>query len=69
MTIQDITRLTGSLVLYMYVGLGKKYTVEDDMTINDIKKIVAQMTIEEKAALCSGREFWHTKKVDRLDVP
>ena len=69
MTIQDITRLTGSLVFYMYVGLGKIYTVEDDMTINDIKKIVAQMTIEEKAALCSGREFWHTKKVDRLDVP
>jgi beta-glucosidase len=30
---------------------------------------VARMTLEEKASLCSGRDFWTTKPVDRLDVP
>ena len=27
------------------------------------------MTLEEKAGLCSGEDFWHTKKVDRLGIP
>lgn len=27
------------------------------------------MTLEEKAGLCSGFDFWHTKAVKRLDVP
>lgn len=30
----------------------------------DIKKIVAEMTLEEKAGLCSGADFWHTKAVE-----
>lgn len=35
----------------------------------DIKKIVSQMTLEEKAGLCSGQDFWHTKAVERLGIP
>lgn len=35
----------------------------------DVKKIVSQMTLEEKAGLCSGLDFWHTKSVERLGVP
>ena len=35
----------------------------------DIKKIIGQMTLEEKAGLCSGADFWKTKAVERLDVP
>ena len=35
----------------------------------DIKKLVSQMTLEEKAGLCSGLDFWHTKPVERLGVP
>jgi len=35
----------------------------------DIKNIVARMTLEEKASLCSGADFWHTKAVERLGVP
>lgn len=35
----------------------------------DIKKLVAQMTLEEKAGLCSGRDTWHTKGIERLGVP
>lgn len=33
-----------------------------------IKELVAQMTLEEKAGLCSGLDFWHTKPVERLGV-
>ncbi len=35
----------------------------------DIKKLVGEMTLEEKAGLCSGADFWHTKTVNRLNVP
>ncbi len=35
----------------------------------DVKKLVSQMTLEEKAGLCSGLDFWHTKPVERLNVP
>lgn len=35
----------------------------------DTKKIVSQMTLEEKAKLCSGADFWHTEAVQRLGVP
>ena len=34
----------------------------------DIKATVAQMTLEEKAGLLSGLDFWHTKPVERLGV-
>ena len=35
----------------------------------DIKALIAQMTLEEKAGLCSGADFWHTKAVERLGIP
>lgn len=35
----------------------------------DVKKVVSQMTLEEKASLLSGSDFWHTKAVERLNVP
>ena len=35
----------------------------------NIKKIVGQMTLEEKAGMCSGRDFWHLKGVERLNIP
>ena len=35
----------------------------------NIKQLVSQMTLEEKAGLCSGLDFWHTKAVERLGVP
>ena len=35
----------------------------------DIRKLVSEMTLEEKAGLCSGLDFWHTKPVERLGVP
>lgn len=35
----------------------------------DLKKLIGQMTLEEKASLCSGADFWHTKPVERLGIP
>ena len=35
----------------------------------DIQALISQMTLEEKAGLCSGLDFWHTKPVERLGVP
>ncbi|MBQ6702142.1 MAG: glycoside hydrolase family 3 C-terminal domain-containing protein [Clostridia bacterium] len=35
----------------------------------DIKHIVSQLTLEEKASLCSGADDWHTEKIDRLGIP
>ena len=35
----------------------------------DIQKLVSEMTLMEKAGLCSGADFWHTKPVERLGVP
>lgn len=35
----------------------------------NIKKIIKDMTLEEKAAFCSGADFWHTKAVERLGIP
>ncbi len=39
------------------------------MTADKIKELVAQMTLEEKASMCSGGDFWHTEAVERLGIP
>lgn len=33
------------------------------------KDLVAQMTLEEKASLCSGKNFWYLKGIERLGLP
>lgn len=33
------------------------------------EELVAQMTLSEKASLCSGADFWHTKGIERLGLP
>ncbi len=39
------------------------------MELAKIRALIAQMTLEEKASLCSGADMWHTKTVERLGVP
>ena len=34
-----------------------------------IKEIIKEMTLEEKASLCSGGDFWHLKGIERLGIP
>lgn len=35
----------------------------------DIKGLINQMTLEEKVALCSGKDLWNTKDIKRLNIP
>lgn len=35
----------------------------------NIDTIIKELTLEEKAGLCSGADFWHTKASERLDIP
>ena len=35
----------------------------------DVEKLVAELTLEEKAALTAGEDFWSTVAVDRLGIP
>lgn len=35
----------------------------------DLKKLISEMTLEEKASLCSGSDFWHTRGMERLGIP
>ena len=39
------------------------------MDAEKIRDLVKQMTLEEKAGMCSGADFWHTKSVERLEIP
>ena len=34
-----------------------------------IQSLISQMTLEEKAGMCSGADFWHLKGVERLGIP
>ena len=36
---------------------------------NKIKELLSKLTLEEKAGLCSGKDFWRTKPVERLGIP
>ena len=31
--------------------------------------LISQMTLKEKASLCSGKDFWHLKSIERLGLP
>ena len=31
--------------------------------------LISKMTVEEKASLCSGRDMWHFKGIERLGIP
>ena len=37
--------------------------------ILDIEALLTQLTLEEKAALCTGATAWTTVAVDRLGIP
>jgi len=35
----------------------------------NLKELIKQMTLEEKAGLCSGADFWNTLGIERLGIP
>jgi beta-glucosidase len=54
----DFISLISSLILFR----------RDAITMQKIKDLIAQMTLEDKAALCSGKDFWNLKNIDRLGI-
>lgn len=39
------------------------------MTLPDVAAILSQLSLEEKVGLCSGRDFWHLKPLERFGLP
>ena len=39
------------------------------MRKEEVKSLVSRMTLEEKAGMCSGADFWHLKSIERLGIP
>jgi beta-glucosidase len=37
--------------------------------MDNIKNIISKLTLEEKASLCSGQDFWQLKGIERLGIP
>jgi beta-glucosidase len=35
----------------------------------DVPALLGELSLEEKASLCSGSDFWHTQAVERLGIP
>lgn len=35
----------------------------------NVAELIAQMTLEEKAGMCVGFDFWHLKGIERLGIP
>jgi beta-glucosidase len=42
---------------------------EKEINMKNISSLIAQMTLEEKAALCTGASPWTTTPVERLGIP
>lgn len=52
------------------ITMNLKAQVQEEKDIQKkITQLISELTIEEKVALCSGRDDWSTKPIDRLDIP
>ena len=62
--------IAGALLL-LSAAYTSKRSPQDRLTVNDAKidAIISQMTLEEKCALLSGKDVWHTRAVERLGIP
>jgi beta-glucosidase len=44
--------------------------MEENFDFTDkIEQLIGQLSLEEKASICSGRDDWSTQPVERLDIP
>ena len=48
-------------------GLTQRTPVERRISV--YARLLAELTLEEKASLCLGSDFWHTAPVPRLGIP
>ena len=53
--------------LFLLVSLFSSHTTTAQM--DNIDRIIDQLTLEEKASLCVGKDMWHTQEIERLGIP
>ena len=39
------------------------------MSNTTIRQLLAELTLEEKAMLCTGKDFWNLHGIERLNLP
>lgn len=65
--------LTNGLLLLTFIFAGSvliaQPLVDEEAIQAKIKKVLPQLTLEEKASLCSGRDDWSSKPIERLNIP
>ena len=47
---------------------GIDFLIGAEMT-EEVKTILNELSLEEKMALCSGKDFWHTEAVNCAELP
>ena len=59
------------LLFGFFIMANSLYALELDSI--DLKKkvteLILQLTSQEKASLCSGRDDWSTQPIERLEIP
>jgi beta-glucosidase len=64
-----LMQLCGVLLLFINSTFYTYSQISDTDLDNKVKELISKMTLEEKAFLCSGKDFWTTKPVERLKIP
>jgi beta-glucosidase len=68
-----ITNHEKNLLLILLVIIGMQMNAqknEYEKSINErVEKLLSELTLEEKASLCSGRDDWSTQSIERLNIP
>lgn len=62
-----------TLVLFILILFSTASNAQEAMNQTMLKDkidaLINEMTLEEKASLCSGRDDWSTQPIERLDIP
>ncbi len=51
------------------LALNAQKTDNENEIERKVEQLVKELTLEEKVALCSGRDDWSTQPIERLDIP
>jgi beta-glucosidase len=55
--------------VFLFNTLLNGQNMNDKEIESKVVKLISELTLEEKASLCSGRDDWSTKAVERLNIP
>ncbi len=69
MSLADTKKLCRTLLITACCGAALNGQALADPYRERARDLVDQMTLEEKAALASGQDFWTTKPIERLGIP